>query len=90
MGNRHGLVLVRRVELDLAAQPRDEILTRLSRAVARVRRRLDDVSAACRAEPGTWGGAELEDVTATLDWVADVAACEADRLRAFADANSVR
>lgn len=42
---------------------------------------MDGVAGPARTEPATWSSAQFEEVIATLDSVADIAARAADRLR---------
>lgn len=82
-----GLTLARRVAVD-APPPPSEVLTQFSRSVLRIRRRIDGVAGPARTEPATWSSAQFEDVIATLDGVADIAARAADRLRGYRDSAS--
>lgn len=84
MRNAHGLTVVRCADA-VAPPPPDEALSQLSRSLVRIRRRVDGLYGTSRAEPAAWSDAQLEDVIATLDGVADIAAHAADRLRGYRD-----
>ena len=84
MRNRHGMVLVHPADGTTVAAS-DNVLTQFSRGMARIKRRIENVSAASHAEPASWTREQYEDVIATLDRVADMAAREADRLRDYSD-----
>lgn len=73
-----------RADLDVMALP-GIALNRLSCAGALMQQHLDVVIGAASTEPGMWSGARIEDVVATLDGIAAMAAIEADRLREFED-----
>lgn len=84
MKDGHGMTLAHCVAVDTAAS-QSEALTQFSRSVVRIRRRIEGASGPSRTEPATWSGTQFEDVIATLDGVADIAARAADRLRGYRD-----
>lgn len=84
MQERNDTTLAERVDADLAAPP-NAAANRLSCSGALMRILLDAIIGAARTDPEVWTVTLAEDVIATLDGLATMAAQEADRLRDFRD-----
>lgn len=84
MQDWHGMKLVERADTGMEALS-GGTLNRVSSVGALMRRHPDAITGAAGTEPGTWADARVEDVIATLDAFATMAAREADRLREFQD-----